>query len=185
MLPGFLERFREVRVVLAVESRAIDLLREDVDVAIRIGPLPDSELIARRLTTFALWPCASPVYLARHAPILAPADLAGHTLFAHADRRETWAFRAPDGAVRDFAFAPGTVIPEPDVIRTLLIGGAGIGLLPEFHAAGAIADGALVRLLPDHEGGCVDAHALYPSHRSLSAKVRVLIDALVEHLTGY
>lgn len=130
-----------------------------------------------------MWPCASPAYLARHAPIVIPADLPGHTLIAHADRRETWAFRTAVGAVRDIEVDPGTVVPEPDVVRTMLIGGAGIGLLPDFHAAGAIADGTLVRVLPNHEGGSVDAHALYPSHRSLSTKVRVFIDALANHIT--
>ena len=96
-------------------------------------------------------------------------------LVAHADRRETWTFRTPAGTVRDFAF-------EPDVVRTMLIGGAGIGMLPNFHAAGPIAEGALTRVLPNYACGAVDAHALYPSRRSLSAKVRVFIDALVAHL---
>jgi DNA-binding transcriptional LysR family regulator len=78
--------------------------------------------------------------------------------------------------------APGTVIPEPDVMRTMLVRGVGIALLPDFHAADAIADGALIRVLPDFKCASVDAHALYPSHRSLSAKVRVFIDSLVSHL---
>ena len=60
MLPPFLARHPEVRVVLTVDNRPVDLLTEEVDVAIRIGPLRDSGLIARRLATFALWPCASP-----------------------------------------------------------------------------------------------------------------------------
>ena len=121
MLPDFLERYPEVRVVLTVDNRPIDLLTEEMDVAIRIGPLQDSELIARRLTTFALWPCASPLYLGGHALITTPADLASHTLIAHADRRETWAFRTPAGAVRDIEVAPGTVVPEPDVVEEMLV----------------------------------------------------------------
>ena len=61
----------------------------------------------------------------------------------------------------------------------MLIGGAGIGRLPDFHAKDAIADGKLVRVLPDHDGDSVEAHALYTSHRSMSAKLRVFIDALI------
>lgn len=183
MLPAFLERYPEVRVVLTVDNRPIDLLTEEMDIAIRIGPLQDSELIARRLATFALWTCASPAYLASRSEIETPADLLqGHRLIGHADRRQTWRFRTPAGAVRDIEVEPGIVIPQPDVLRTMLIGGAGLGLLPDFHAADAITDGALVRVLPELEGRSVDAHALYPSHRSLSAKVRVFIDALVAHL---
>ena len=64
----------------------------------------------------------------------------------------------------------------------MLIGGAGIGWLPDFHAIDAITEGLLVRLLPEWSSGAVEAHALYPSHRSLSAKVRVFIDALIDHL---
>lgn len=182
MLSGFLDRYPEVRVVLTVDNRPIDLITDEIDIAIRIGPLPDSELIARRLATFALWPCASPAYLACHPPVKVPADLLAHKLIAHADRRQTWPFRNQAGAARDIEVDPGTVVPEPDLLRTLLLGGAGIGRLPDFHAATAIAHGTLVRLLADHHSGSVDAHALYPSHRSLSAKVRVFIDALVAHL---
>ncbi len=182
LLPEFLGRYPDVRVVLAIDNRVVDLLAEDFDIAIRIGPLPDSDLIARRLTTFELWPCASPAYLARSAPIAEPSSLVSHTLIAHGDHRETWRFRGANGAVRDFEFKASTVVPEPDVVRTMLLAGAGIGILPDFHAVGAIADGTLVRILPEYQGGSVDVHALYPSHRSLSAKVRVFIDALIDHL---
>lgn len=182
MLPGFMMCYPDVRVILTVDNRNVDLLTEEVDVAIRIGPLPDSELIARRLATFELWPCASPAYLAGAAPIATPADLLAHRLIGHVDRGERWVFRTPGGADRDIEFDPGLVVPEPDVLRTMLLLGAGIGILPDFHAADAIAAGTLTRVLPGFQGRSVDAHALYPSHRSLSAKVRVFIDAMVRHL---
>ena len=182
MLPGFALRYPEVRVVLSIDNRPIDLLAEEADIAIRIGPLPDSELIARRLATFALWPCASPAYLANAAPIEAPADLLAHRLIAHSDRRQRWVFRTPSGVGHDIEFDPGMVVPEPDVVRSMLLGNGGIGMLPDFHAANDIAAGGLVRVLPALQCGSVDVHALYPSHRSLSAKVRVFIDALVEYL---
>ena len=180
MLPGFLDRFPEVRVLLTIDNRFVDLLGEEFDLAIRIGPLPDSELIARRLTTFALWPCASPHYLASRKPISLPADIPHHTIIAHRAIRETWAFRSPKGRTTEIELVAGAVVPEPDAVRTMLLAGAGIGILPDFHAADAISAGTLVRVLPDHEHRSVDVHALYPSHRSLSAKVRVFIDALVE-----
>ena len=181
MLPQFLARYPEVRVVLSIENRSIDLLAEDFDVAVRIGPLPDSDLIARRLATVALWTCASPAYLAARGTPAAVDDLRSHELIGRVDRRSTWRFRAPDGAIQEIEFVPGTVVPEPAVLQTVLIGGAGIGRLPDFSAADAIISKALVRLLPEYDDS-VDVHALYPSHRSLSAKVRVFIDALAEHL---
>lgn len=179
MLPGFMTQYPLVRIVLSVENRPVDIQMEHIDVAIRIGPLQDSSLIARRITSFELWPCASQAYLDSCPPIREPEDLQGHHVIAHGDRREVWAFRGKGGAVRNFEFDTRTVIPEPDVLKTMLIGGAGIGLLPDFHARDAIREGQLRRVLPELGVGSVDAHALYPSHRSLSAKVRVFIDALV------
>ena len=182
MLPGFLARYPDVRVILTVDNRNVDLLTEEIDVAIRIGPLPDSELIARRIATFQLWPCASPQYLTASAPIESPADLLAHRLVGHSDRGERWMFRTSGGAVRDIEFNPGIVVPEPDVVRTMLLLHAGVGILPDFHAADDIAAGRLTRVLPSYQGRSVDTHALYPSHRSLSAKVRVFIDALIDNV---
>lgn len=182
-LPGFLARYPDVRVVLTIDNRIVDLLAEDYDVAIRIGPLRDSDLIARRLATLALWPCASPGYLSRHPPITRPDDLAKHTIIGHKSSKEVWPFLSPGGAKRDVEIETQMVAPEPDVVRTLLLADAGIGILPDFHAASAIASGALTRVLPGYEHRSVDVHALYPSHRSLSAKVRVFVDALVEDLS--
>jgi DNA-binding transcriptional LysR family regulator len=182
-LPAFLATYPDVRVLLTIDNRVVDLLTEDYDVAIRIGPLPDSELIARRLTTLELWPCASPSYLSRHPPITKPADLTKHTIIGHRSTKEIWPFRSRGGAKRDVEIETKMVAPEPDVVRTLLLADTGIGILPDFHASTAIALGELVRVLPEYEHRSVDVHALYPSHRSLSAKVRVFIDALLQNLT--
>ena len=182
MLPAFLARYPDVRVILAVDNRNIDLLTEEIDVVIRIGPLANSELIARRLATFELWPCASPAYLNGRGMPARPGDLASHAIIAHSDRQRTWRFEARSGARTDVELDPVAVVPEPAVVRTMLLGGVGVGWLPDFHAADAIAAGSLIRLLPNWSSGAVEAHALYPSHRSLSAKVRVFIDALIDHL---
>lgn len=181
-LPGFVARFPDVRVLLTIDNRVVDLLGEDYDVAIRIGPLPDSELIARRVATLDLWPCASPAYLERHQKILKPADLANHSIIGHRAIKELWPFRSRAGAKHDVEVVTRVVAPEPHVVRTMLLADAGIGILPDFHAADAMASGALIRVLPDYEHRSVDVHALYPSHRSLSAKVRAFIDALAHPL---
>ena len=182
MLPDFLARFPQVRVVLTVDNRLVDLLTDEVDIAIRIGPLGDSDLIARKLTRFALWPCASPAYLERRGTPRTVADLKGHVFIAHADRRVVWRAKAPHGVIHEFEIIPSTVVPEPAVVKTILVNGGGIGWLPDFDAAPAIADGTLRRVLPDHEGDGVDAHAVYPVNRSLSAKVRVFVEVLIAHL---
>jgi DNA-binding transcriptional LysR family regulator len=185
MLPAFLASYPDMRVVLTVDNRPVDLLTEEVDVSIRIGPLRDSELIARKLGTIELWPCASPAYLAAHGTPKTVDDLLKHSLIAHTDRRIPWRIRTPSGAMREIDTEPRTVIPEPAVTRVMLLGDAGIGWLPDFNARDCISNGTLVRVLPDHGVDVVDVHALYPSHRSLSAKVRVFIDALATHLAGH
>ena len=184
MLPGFLARYPDVRVALTVDNRNIDLLTEQIDIAIRVGPLPDSELIARRLANFSLQTYASPAYLAARGTPERVDELLDHTLIASRDRRYVWRFRSPSGTVHELDIVPGNVVPEPAVARTMLIAGAGIGRLPDFHASDALAEGTLVRVLPGLEGEQIEAHALYPGHRSLSAKVRVFIDALVVHLAS-
>jgi DNA-binding transcriptional LysR family regulator len=181
-LPGFLARFPDVRVLLTIDNGIVDLLKEDFDVAIRIGPLIDSELISRRLTTLALWPCASPAYLAAHPAIVVPADLARHTIIGRRASKETWPFRSASGVASEVEVETRCVAPEPEVVRTMVLAGAGVGILPDFHAADAIVAGSLVRVLPTYKHRTIDVHALYPSHRSLSAKVRVFIDALVKNL---
>jgi DNA-binding transcriptional LysR family regulator len=181
-MPRFTAKYPDVRVVLTVENRLTDLQMEKIDLAIRIGPLQDSSLVSRRIASIALWPCASPAYLDGHSAIERPEQLSQHKLIAHADQAEVWRFRDAAGATTTVEVKAATVITEPFVMKTVLIGGAGIGLLPDFHAFDAVTDGRLIRLFPDSSAMSVDAHTLYPSHRSLSAKVRVFIDALASHL---
>lgn len=183
MLPVFMARYAEVRVILDVDNRNIDLLAQETDLVIRLGPMVDSALIARRLAVFEMFLCASPSYLARRGTPVSPVDLAQHELIGREDRPVDWAFTAINGRRESVAdVAPNAVVPDPVGLLAVLTGGAGIGRLPDYLAAGAIRRGELVRVLPDMRSDVVEAHAVYPSHRSLSAKVRVFIDALVTHL---
>lgn len=183
MLPAFLQRFPDLRVHLATENRIADVAREDVDVAIRIGRLPDSDLVARPLGRIALWPCASPAYLKRHGMPEAPEDLASRNLLGWIDRPTCWRFIDGDGRDRLVPVPVGSIIPEPAVLQVLLENDAGIGRLPDFLAKPAIERNTLVRLLPDFKTETVEAHAVYTAHRSLSSKVRVFVEALRDHLT--
>jgi DNA-binding transcriptional LysR family regulator len=180
MLPAFLARYPDVRVVLDTENRIVDLAREEVDVAIRIGALPDSDLIARKLADIALWPCASPAYLARNSVPATPDDLARHVLLGWSDLPSEWRFTDAAGGTHRVAVPVGTLVPEPAVLQVLLAGGVGIGRLPDFLARASVAAGSLQRVLPDFASETVQAHAVYAAHRTLSAKVRLFIDALCE-----
>jgi DNA-binding transcriptional LysR family regulator len=179
MLPAFLVSYPDVRVVLAIDNRAIDLVMDETDIAIRIGPLTSSELITRKLATFELPLYASPTYLNKAGRPETVEDLHNHPLIASADRRYAWRFADANGREQEIEIVPGCVVPEPTIAKTLLIAGVGIGRLPDFLAIEAIASGHLVRVLPDLKSETVEAHALYTSNRGLSAKVRVFIEALV------
>jgi DNA-binding transcriptional LysR family regulator len=182
MLPAFMARYPEVNVILEVENRIIDMPVEAADLVIRIGTLPDTGLIARKLTPIEMWVCASPGYLSAHGTPATITGLADHNLIAGFDRVMTWTFQMADGSAEAIEVQPRTVIPEPAALQIVLAGGAGIGRLPGFLAQKAVTEGTLVRLFVDDRSDVINVHALYPSHRSLSAKVRVFIDALVVHL---
>jgi len=185
MLPSFLARYAEVRVVLNVENRVIDMPLEPADLVIRVADaLPDSDLIARHLLTTEGWTCASPGYLEAHGVPASFAELGRRALIGYSDQPMIWSFRMPDGAVEQIEFRAANAVSDSVALQPMLIGGSGIGRLPDFIARDAVARGDLVRLFPETEGDKFQVHALYPSHRSLSAKVRVFIDALVEHLAA-
>jgi DNA-binding transcriptional LysR family regulator len=93
MLPPFLARHPEVRVALDIENRRIDPMAEEADLVIRLGPLADSALIARRLAVLEVWLCASPAYLAARGTPARAADLARHDMIMRSDRAERWELR--------------------------------------------------------------------------------------------
>ena len=184
MLPAFMRRYPELRIVLETENRVVDLAREEVDVAIRVGQMADSDLLARKLGSIELWACASPGYLEERDTPTQPHELSSHALLGWTDRVSEWAFTAPDGQEHRVPVPVGSVAPEPAVLQLLILGGAGVGRLPDFLARPLVARGELVRLLPQFRTETVEVHAVYPAHRSLSAKVPLFVDALREHVAA-
>jgi len=182
MLPHFLREYPELRVHLEAENRIVDLAREDVDVAIRIGAMPNSDLIASKLGRIELWACASPAYLSERGTPQTPHDLTNHELLGWTDHPSIWRFRDSSDREHRVPVAIQSVIPEPAILRVVLESGGGVGRLPAFLASPSIENGRLVRLLHDYEAETVEVHAVYAAHRSLSSKVRVFIDALGTHL---
>ena len=182
MLPAFVRAFPDIHVVLDIDNNVLNLHAIDLDLAVRVGSLVDSDLVAQKLTTVALWACASPAYLEERGVPQQPADLAHHRLVARVDEISHWGFRDADGTRVEVEVRPDLVIPEPAVMLTLAVAGAGISRLPDFIAREAIASGHLVRVLSDLQADCVDVHALYTSRRALPIKARVFIRALLDHL---
>lgn len=180
MLSAFTKRYPEVRVVLEFSNQPVDPVPEGIDLAIRIDPLVNSALIGRPLATIELWLCASPAYLSGSGTPRSVHDLVEHNLLTRADHVLHWHFWSKTGKAFKVEVLPGTVVPEPAAALEVLIGGGGIGRLPDYLAARPIADGKLVRVLPELRPETVAVHALYS--RNLTAKTRVFIEALSEHL---
>jgi DNA-binding transcriptional LysR family regulator len=187
LVPEFLERHPEVELDVNFSDRAVDLIDEGIDVAIRSGDLRDSRLVSRPLQRFRLLLCAAPAYLNRHGTPAAMRDLERHACVR---------FRHPDsGKLLDWPWHEAVASTEPR-LRTVLacnnieavlgatLRGLGIACLPDFLVGEALADGRLVSVLEQELGPSRQFRALWPSSRHLSPKVRVFVDYVGERLSG-
>ncbi len=180
-LPELLRLCPELEVDLTLNDRQVDLVEEGYDLAIRIGRLDDSSLVARRLAPLRKVICAAPDYLARAGRPTRPEELRAHEalLYSYQTTGPTWSFKGAEGEVK-VRIAGRLRINNGDAILNACIAGQGIALLPSFICCDALAAGALERLLPDWEDGLPGAiHAVFPASRNLSPKVRAFIDFLV------
>ena len=176
---AFGERHPAVRVELVLNDRVVDLVDEGYDLAVRIGHLPDSGLIARRLAACRMVVCASPEYLAGRGAPSAPAGLREHNclLYAYDSAGDSWRFHGPAGE-QDVRPSGNLVANNGDALLAAALAGQGVVLQPTFIAHQALRDGRLVPLLPDWQLRTLDIHAVYPSSRHLSPKVRSFVDFL-------
>lgn len=184
LVPAFATRFPEIELQLAFADRRLDLVSEGLDLALRLGPVHDDTLVARRLGDHGRIVCAAPVYVERHGMPATPEDLARHNciLFDQPDYLNHWPFRRPDGAIQRLPMHGNFRSDNGDALYELLLGGSGIAHAADFLALPHLAAGRLVPILPTY---AVDErtpiHAVYPQRRHLPAKVRAFIDFLVEH----
>lgn len=184
LLGEFLDLYPGIIVDISLTDAVIDLVEERADVAIRIGPLPDSPLIARRLGESDRAVVASPAYVARHGAPLAPEDLHAHRCLGFNFRRQQpwWPFRR-DGREISLPITPAIEANNGDTVTQLALSGVGIARVGRFNAVDMIADGRLVELLADYNPGDIEPfHALFLGGSTLPARVRVFIDFLADRL---
>jgi DNA-binding transcriptional LysR family regulator len=177
----FVKRHPGVLIDLLLTGRAVDLLEEGVDFALRAGPLRDEKLVARKLPAaeFALY--ASPAYLAEHSEPGRVADLAKHrcVLFRPVHGRATWTLHTAKG-VQETVEVQGSVSFDDFSFATqTVISGAGIGLLPAFVAEAA-GGNRLTRVLPRHYWAGGQVHLVYPPERYMPRRCAVFRDFLLE-----
>jgi DNA-binding transcriptional LysR family regulator len=154
----------------------VDLSEGGYDMAIRIGSLPDSALIARRIAPVRKVVVGSPSYLDRAGRPRTPADLSDHAILLYAG--ETWRFRT-DGAWETPRITPVLRSNSGDMLRSAAEAGLGLCLLPSFIAAPGLEAGTLEPVLRDYDPGHAALHAVMPPGRAATARVRALVDFLV------
>ncbi len=177
----FQRRYPRVELELNLNDRQVDLVEEGFDLAVRIGRLADSSLVARRLAVVRLVPVASPGYLARAGTPQHPHDLATHNCLHYtlAQRRDEWLLQR--GEEQASVRVSGTLrVNNGDMIAAAVAEDAGIAVLPTFIVGDRLRTGALLRLLPDWQVPDLYLHAVYPAGRSVPAKTRALIDFLAD-----
>ncbi|MGV1822443.1 LysR family transcriptional regulator [Agrobacterium tumefaciens] len=180
-MPEFVARNPDLIVDLSFTDGIVDLVAEKTDVAIRMGNLPDSGLIARKLGQSRRVVCASPDYLARRGSPQTPADLAYHDCLTFNFRRArpSWPFRDRD---RDIAqLVQGSiVVNNGETMKQMVLAGAAIARVGLFHVADDIAAGRLIPLLEDFNPGDLElVHAVYVGGGPLPHRVRAFIEHMV------
>jgi DNA-binding transcriptional LysR family regulator len=178
-------RHPDVQVDLVVNDRVIDLIEEGFDMAVRIGRLKDSTLVARRLAPAHMALVASPAYLAARGCPQRPEDLAGHDclIYAYSAERDEWRF-AGEGGPRTVRVKGPVSSNNGMILMQAAIDGQGIVALPTFIVGDALRDGRLVEILADYRPQDRAIYAVFPANRHLSPKVRSFVDFLVERFGG-
>jgi DNA-binding transcriptional LysR family regulator len=182
----FTRRHPRVSFDLDLNDRRIDLIAEGVDVAVRIGRLADSTLIARRLFEARTVVCASPEYLERRGTPQTPDDLAEHDclLYSNLPDPTKWVCTDREGIRHSIDVPAAMTASSGDFLCASASEGLGLVLQPTFIAGESISRGELQPVLTDYQWPVTPAYAIYPPTRHLSYRVREFIDFLVERFAG-
>ena len=182
-LPGFLQRYPDVTVSLDISNEQRDLMA-DADVAIRLGPMPDSGVVATRIRTVTRHLCVSPSYLERRGTLGSIDELVEHDIVDMPGvygRPRCWTF-TKDGETKKLEIPPRVSVNEESMINRMVVNGAGIGVLSADRCRSALASGQLVPLFPEWSIPPLDVNIVFASKRELSPNVRAFVDFMKERL---
>ena len=179
-IADYLTSYRDVSIDLSLDDHYVDLLARRFDLAIRLGALVDSSLIARKLSSLAMVVCASPGYLEKYGTPREPRDLVFHNCLAYtyANPQSVWTFVDQSGEQNVIRISGRFVANSGDALLALVLRGAGIMLAPDYLVEDELKAGRLIRLLPNYSTPETPVHAVYPHSHYLSAKTRTFIDFL-------
>lgn len=185
ILPEFLRRYPEVQIRLTTSPTTTDLIESGIDLAIRIGHLEDSSLIARKIATSRSLLCASPSYLAEHGAPADPRELEKHNCLSFRTGPEPnhWAFRLPEGTL-EIPVSGRLNATSLVLLRDAALAGLGIIMIPTWMIRDELKRGQLASLLEDFTlvPPSTPVHALFAHNRHLAPKVRAFVDFLSQRM---
>jgi DNA-binding transcriptional LysR family regulator len=187
LLPAFLGRHPAVRISVDLNDQKADLVGAGLDLAIRIGELDDSTLIARRLATNRRVLCAAPAYLRRHGVPTTVMDLADHEcvlLVGRQGRQDVWRLSDAHGQVSTVRVGGRIESNQGDLLRDAAVAGLGIALHSLWHVSEDLRAGRLQRVLEDHHLADTGIHAVMPQRRLVPPRVRAFVEFLEETFGG-
>jgi len=181
LLPRFLAAHPGVSVETILIDRSVNLAEEDVHVAIRVGRVPDSTLIARKLGEVRMVTCAAPSYIERCGAPNSPSELRAHDCLVFSDRPGPVDWRFSHAGVRHSARVTGRLWANSlDVLVVAAREGVGIVRAPSWQVAGLCKRGELTRILMEYEPSAVPVSALYERARRTSLTVRAFLDFVIQ-----
>ncbi|MCV0427547.1 MAG: LysR family transcriptional regulator [Roseibium sp.] len=179
----FLQQHKGVELDMRLTDNRVAIVEEGFDLAIRIGALRDSTLVARKLSDMPLVLCASPDYLDRHGRPKDPQSLSKQTCLVDNNQPEINVWRFKSGGDEHIVRLNGTIqTNSPGALAQMAIGGLGITRSPYYAVEAALQAGHLEPVLPDFQTDVFGLYALYPPNRHLTRRVRALIDFLASEL---
>jgi DNA-binding transcriptional LysR family regulator len=183
MIPKFLQDNPKIKVEMMMDDKVVDLISGSFDIAIRIGKLPDSSLIAKRIAPCHSVLCASPDYLKKHGTPITPSDLAHHNCLSYSyfQAGSEWRFKGQEGMI--------SVVPKgnycvnnSEALFEGLLAGLGVCQMPTFIVGSAIEQGKLISLMPHYE---LPKHAIYamlPERKHIPAKISIFLTYLKTYI---
>ena len=185
LLSQFLERYPQITINLQLEDRFIDMVAENIDISIRIGSLPDSTLIARKLGDLTGVLCASPEYLSYAPALKTPADLSNHRCLFYRNSTvsmNVWTFTSDWGEESVTVSGPLT-INDPGVLISAALAHTGVLLTDKGLLGDTLSKGKLVPVLTDYQAiGSLPIYVVYPEKEFIPAKTRALVDFLLDKM---
>lgn len=180
-LPAFLGRYPRLQLSLGSSDRAIDLVQEGVDCAVRFGALLDSSLVARPLGHIALINCASPGYIREHGLPARPEDLAqGHWSVGYASastgRELPWEFVAANGREQRLAVASRVIVNNAESYIACCVAGLGLIQIPRFDVQHLLANGELVEVMAERRAAPMPVSLIYSNRRQRSRRLNAFIE---------